>query len=117
VAEAALSPAQQAAGSQGQALTINGSGFMNTSIVTYNNLTHQSTFTSSSQLSIALTASDLAATGNYPVVVTNQAPGGGASGSVNFDVVTGTPTGTFNVTVSGSSGSVTHTTTFSLTVQ
>jgi len=64
-----------------------------------------------------LTTSDMAATGTYPVVVTNPTPGGGASGAMNFSVVTGTPVGSFNVTVAGSSGSLTQTTSFTLTIQ
>jgi hypothetical protein len=112
-----LSPTQQAAGSQSQTLTIAGSGFISGSTVTYNNVAHSATYSSASQLTISLTTADMAATGSFPVVVTNPTPGGGASSAVNFNVVTGTPTGTFNVTVSGSSGSLTHTTTFTLTVQ
>jgi len=112
-----LSPTQQAAGSTSQSLTIAGSGFISGSTVTYNNVAHAATYTSASQLAISLTASDMAAAGTYPVVVTNPTPGGGASGAVNFNVVTGTPTGTFNVTVTGSSGSLTHTTSFTLTIQ
>ena len=116
-----LSPTQQAAGSQSQTLTINGSGFMNGSTATYNGTVHTVTFTSASQISISLTPADLAATGTYPVVVTNPTPGGGASSPVNFNVVTGTPTGTFNVTVTATSGTppnqLQHTTTFNLVVQ
>ncbi|MGA8538426.1 MAG: Ig-like domain-containing protein, partial [Terriglobales bacterium] len=115
---ASLSPTQQAAGSQLQALTINGSGFTSTSTATYDGFPHTVSFGSASQISIALKASDLAATGTFPVVVTNPAPGGGSSNGANFTVVTGTPTGTFNnVTVTATSGSVTHTTTFTLVVQ
>jgi len=113
-----LSPTQQAAGSQSQTLTINGSGFMSTSTATYNGLAHTVSFGSASQISIALKAPDLAATGTFPLVVTNPAPGGGSSNTANFTVVTGTPTGTSNdVTVTASSGSLTHTTTFTLVVQ
>jgi hypothetical protein len=112
-----LSPTQVAAGSAVQALTINGSGFLNTSSVTFNGISHSPTFSSASQLSIQLTAADLASTGTFPVVVTNPAPGGGPSSSMSFDVVTGTPTGNFTVTVTASSGALTHTTSFTLQVQ
>ncbi|HET6179067.1 MAG TPA: Ig-like domain repeat protein [Candidatus Sulfotelmatobacter sp.] len=112
-----LSPSQQAAGSVGQTLTINGSGFMSSSAVKFNGVAHAPAFANSSQMSISLSASDLANLGRYPVVVTNPTPGGGPSGSVNFDVVTGTPTGSSNVTVTATSGSLTHTTTFTLVVQ
>jgi len=112
-----LSPTQQAAGSTSQTLTIAGSGFISGSTVTYNNVAHSASYTSASQLAISLTTSDMAATGTYPVVVTNPTPGGGASGAMNFSVVTGTPVGSFNVTVAGSSGSLTQTTSFTLTIQ
>jgi subtilase family serine protease len=112
-----LSPAEQAAGSQSQTLTINGSGLMSSSIVTYNAVPHTVSYTSASQISISLSASDLATTGTYPVVVTNPAPGGGASNPVNFGVVTGTPTGTFNLFVTATSGPLTDTTDFALVVQ
>ena len=112
-----LSPTQQAAGSASQSLTISGSGFISGSAVTYNGVAHAATLLSGSQLSISLAATDLSATGSYPVVVTNPSPGGGASSAVNFSVVTGTPTGTFNVTVTAASGSLTHTGSFSLIVQ
>jgi pro-kumamolisin-like protein/Big-like domain-containing protein len=112
-----LSPSSMAAGSAAQSLTINGSGFISSSSVTFNGVARPGTLTSSGQLSIPLSTTDLAATGAFPVVVTNPSPGGGSSGSVNFNVVTGTPTGTFNVTVTASSGSLTHSTTFQLVVQ
>jgi subtilase family serine protease len=114
---AALSPTQQAAGSQSQILTINGTGFISTSTVTYNATPHQPTFASSTSLSIALSGSDLATAGSYPVVVTNPSPGGGPSGSVSFGVVSGTPTGNFTITVTATSGTLTHTAQFTLTVQ
>jgi subtilase family serine protease len=112
-----LSPTQQAAGSTSQTLTIAGSGFISGSTVTYNNVAHSASYMSASQLAISLTTSDMAATGTYPVVVTNPTPGGGASGAMNFSVVTGTPVGSFSVTVAGSSGSLTQTTSFTLTIQ
>ncbi len=112
-----LSPTQQAAGSGSQALTMMGSGFVSGSTVTYNTVAHTTSYTGATQLAISLTPSDLATTGSFPVVVTNPAPGGGVSGAVDFNVVTGTPTGTFNVTVTGTSGSLTHTTNFTLIVQ
>jgi hypothetical protein len=112
-----LSPTQQAAGSGSQALTITGSGFVSGSTVTYNNAAHTASYAGGTQLAISLTPSDLATAGSFPVVVTNPQPGGGMSSAVNFNVVTGTPTGTFNVTVTGTSGSLTHTANFTLMVQ
>jgi hypothetical protein len=112
-----LSPTSVAAGSAAQTLTLNGSGFMSASTVTLNGAAHASSFVSASQLSVPLSTNDLATIGAFPVVVTNPAPGGGSSSSVNFSVVTGTPTGTFNIMVTASSGSLTHNATFALVVQ
>jgi len=77
---------------------------------------HAATYMGATQLLISLTANDLATTGSYPVVVTNPTPGGGTSSAVDFNVVTGTPTGTSTVTVTASSGSLTHSTNFTLIV-
>ena len=112
-----IAPTQQAAGSQSQTLTITGTGFVSGTTATYNNVAHPVSYSGSTVLTITLTAADMAATGSYPVVVTNPTPGGGASGAVDFNVVTGTPVGSFNVTVTASSGSLTHTTNFNLVVQ
>ena len=113
-----LSPTQLVAGTQApQVLTINGSGFISGSTVTYNAVSHPVTLVNASQLTISLGTNDLATQGTYPVIVTNPAPGGGTSSAANFTLTSGTPTGTFTVTVTASSGSLTHTTTLNLVVQ
>jgi len=81
-----LSPTSLKVGSAAQTLTINGANLLATSTVTYNGTAHAATYISSSQLAITLTASDLYALGNYPVVVSNPGPGGGASSPVSFQV-------------------------------
>ena len=112
-----LSPAQIAAASQVQNLYVNGSNFMSSSTVSYNGTLHNSSLQSSTQIQIALGPSDVATAGKDPVVVTNPAPGGGPSAPVNFDILTGTPTGTFYATLSASSGPITHTSTLFILVQ
>ena len=81
-----LSPPSATAGAASQTLTINGSGFMATSTVTYNGLPHTAAFVSATRLTIQLTAADQAMLGSYAVIVTNPPPGGGASASVSFTV-------------------------------
>jgi hypothetical protein len=81
-----LSPASTGMGAAAQTLTIKGTNFVSTSTVTYNGVAHTPTFVSSTKLTITLSTSDQATAGTYPVVVTNPAPGGGASGSVSFTV-------------------------------
>ena len=81
-----LSPSSVSAGAAAQTLTITGTGFVSTSAVTYNGVSHAATFASSTQLSISLTAGDQATAGTYAVVVTNPSPGGGTSNSAPFTV-------------------------------
>jgi subtilase family serine protease len=113
-----LSPAQEVKGSQAQTVTINGSGFVSSSSVTYNGAARAALYVNASQMSVGLQSADLATTGSFPVVVTNPAPGGGASSPMNFKIVAqGTPTGTYNVNVVAKSGSLSHTTQIQLIVQ
>jgi hypothetical protein len=86
-----FAPASLTAGAASQTLTINGTGFLTTSTVTYNAVAHTASYVSASQLTISLSAADLASAGNYAVVVTNPAPGGGASTAVNFTVNNAVP--------------------------
>jgi hypothetical protein len=98
-------------------LYINGSNFLSSSTVTYNGTLRNSSLQSPTQLQIAFDGGDLATTGNYPVVVTNPSPGGGASAPVNFTVVTGTPTGYFNATLNATTGPITNSTGLVVVVQ
>jgi hypothetical protein len=81
-----LSPSSTPADSASQTLIINGKSFLSSSTVTYSAAAHTATYVSSTQLTISLSASDQATVGTYPVVVTNPAPGGGASNSITFAV-------------------------------
>jgi len=81
-----LNPSSLAAGATPQTLTINGTGFLDSSTVTFNGVAYAATFVNESELTISLTSTDLATAGNYPVVVTNPAPGGGSSGAADFTV-------------------------------
>jgi hypothetical protein len=81
-----LSPASLLVGSAAQTLTINGANFVTSSTVTYNGVAHAATYINANKLTIPLTASDLYTLGNYPLVVSNPAPGGGASSPVNLQI-------------------------------
>jgi len=82
-----LSPPSAPSGTSSLTITINGSGFTASSTVTYNGVSHAATFVTSSQLTIALSAWDLAVAGSFAVVATNAPPGGGSAAAVNFAVV------------------------------
>jgi len=113
---ASLSPASLAAGATAQTLTINGTGFLTTSTVTFNGAAHAATDLSASQLTISLTTADLATAGSYPVVVTNPTPGGGSSAAVNFTVTAASTISGVSVVCSPSSIQTNQTSTCTPTV-
>ena len=114
-----LSPAQVAAGSQinGGYVTVNGTNFMTNSAVTLGGVPVSAYTNSSTQIAFAPSMNQLATVAQLPVVVANPAPGGGPSNAVNFVVTTGTPTGSFSITFTASSGGLTHSQSFQLVVQ
>ncbi len=82
-----LSPSSALAGSGATTVIVSGSGFIASSTATFNGVSHAaSLLINTKQLTITLSTSDLTAAGSFPVVVTNPAPGGGASNSVSFTV-------------------------------
>ncbi len=88
-----LSPPSVIAGGAGFTLTVNGSGFVSLSQVLWNGNARTTTFVSSSQLTIAVTSSDIASIGSATVAVSSPSPGGGASGTITFNI-NGNPTPT-----------------------
>ena len=84
-----LSPAAMMVGAAAETLTIEGSGFLSSSTVTYKGIAHAARFVSTTQLNIGLSASDQATLGSYAVVVTNPSPGGGLSNSAQFTLYSG----------------------------
>jgi Pro-kumamolisin, activation domain/Bacterial Ig-like domain (group 3) len=112
-----LNPSQVAAGSQIGIITVDGSNFLANSTVTLGGVAASGYMPSSNQIVIYPSTNQLATVAQLPVVVTNPAPGGGPSSPVNFVVTTGTPTGSFSVTFTASSGPLTHSQTFTMVVQ
>jgi hypothetical protein len=81
-----LSPAGVVAGSGSTTLTLNGSGFVASSVARWNGSARPTTVVSATQLRIALTAADLATARSVPVTVFTPAPGGGTSVTRTFTV-------------------------------
>ncbi|HEY1756096.1 MAG TPA: Ig-like domain-containing protein [Bryobacteraceae bacterium] len=81
-----LSLTSAAAGASPMAITITGTFLLSNSTVTFNGVAHSATQTPAGGLSITLTAADLATPGTFNIVVTNPAPGGGASNAASFSV-------------------------------
>jgi hypothetical protein len=83
---ATISPAAAVAGGGAFTLTVNGSGYTNTSTVTWNLTPRTTTFVNDKQLTVAISAADIAEAGTVYVGVVNPAPGGGASALLNFTI-------------------------------
>ena len=85
-----LSPGSTIVGASAFTLTLNGSGFVSSSVVRWNGANRTTTFVNSSQLRAAIPASDVASAGTAAVTVFSPPPGGGTSGSLPFSVVIST---------------------------
>ena len=79
-----LTPALAAAGSPGLTLTVDGSNFVNGSIVTWDTAPLATTFIGNTLLTATVPAALLAVPGTAMVAVQNPAPGGGVSNGLPF---------------------------------
>lgn len=94
---ASLTPPTATAGADGLTLTINGSGFVTGSVVRINGNggsgeTRPSTFVSATQLTVRLTAADVASAGSLTLTVINPTPGGGTSNTFTLSILNAVPT-------------------------
>jgi hypothetical protein len=81
-----LSPTSVTAGPAAFTLTVNGTNFVSNSAVQWNGSNRTTTFMSSTQLTAAITAADIASAGTASVTVLNPSSGGGTSNSVSFTI-------------------------------
>ena len=104
-----ISPTSATTGGASFTLTVNGSNFVNgASTVRWNGSDRATTFTSATQLTAAILASDIATAGTAQVTVLNSSPGGGTSNAMTFTIGTPTPpiVGTWFGTLEDGSGSL-----------
>jgi len=98
-------------------LTVNGTGFVSgasgSAIKIGTRTTTNTTYVSATQLTVPLTAADIAAVATVPITVVNPAPGGGSSNAVNLTVAADT---TAPVTTIAGADADWHTTPVVLTV-
>ena len=87
----AISPSSATAGGASFALTVNGSNFISSSVMQWNGSNRTTTFVSSSQLTAAIPASDIATAGTALVTAFNPAPGGGTSNALTFTITVPPP--------------------------
>lgn len=87
-----LAPSSVTAGGTPPLVTITGTNFVSGSTVRWNGQSKTPTVVSATQLQVALTASDLAQSGTFQVLVSNPTPGGGTSAPLTFTVNNPQPT-------------------------
>jgi subtilisin family serine protease len=102
-------PVSAPAGAAALSLTVNGTGFVGSSVVRWNGADRVTTFVSSTQLRAAISAADLAVPGTAQITVFSPAPGGGPSSSRPFSIVSTLPTLSVSATTAQPGGSVTVT--------
>ena len=83
---ALLLPEKISAGSPNFSLTVVGTGFVPTSVVRWNGQERQTMYVAPSQLTVAISASDVAQMGAAQVTVTNPTPGGGTTAALTFTI-------------------------------
>ena len=81
-----LSPNATLAGGAGFNLTVNGTGFVNGAVITWQGVALPTTFASATQLRGAVTAGQIAQGGAATIGVLNPEPNAGASNIVSFTV-------------------------------
>ena len=86
-----LDPSSAEQGTTAPPLTVNGSGFIGTSVVLWNGSPRPTALSSATQLQATLADSDLSVGGGISVSVVNPAPGGGTSNSLTFLVTSPPP--------------------------
>lgn len=86
VVVSSVSPSTGTVGDGAKTLSVVGTGFVGATSLSFNGTTLSSTFADSMHMTATLPASLLVAAGNFPVVATNPAPGGGVSAPANFQV-------------------------------
>jgi len=81
-----LSPSSAVAQGPGFTLTVNGSGFVASSVVRWNGVNRATTFVSSTQIRAGISSADNALAGSVPVSVFTPTPGGGTSNMASFTI-------------------------------
>ncbi len=100
-----ISPASAIVSGSDFTLTVNGTGFISTSVIKFNNSDKKTTYVSPTQLTAIIAASDITTVGIFNVAVVNPTPGGGTSNSQTFTVNNPIPITTDISPVSKTAGS------------
>jgi hypothetical protein len=83
-----INPTSKTAGDAAFTLTVNGTGYVATSVIKWNGVARTTNFVSATQLTAQITEADIASAGAVNVMVSNPTPGGGDSATLPFTVNT-----------------------------
>lgn len=89
--ETSLQPSVATSGGGAFSLTVNGTNFLSTSVVSFNGSPRATSYVSTTQVTATILASDIASGGSYAVTVSNPTPGGGTSNALALAVNNPTP--------------------------
>jgi hypothetical protein len=81
-----LSPPSATHGGAGFTLTVNGTGFISSSVVDWAGSPRATTYVSSTEITATINTADIAKAGTFKVTVTTPVPGGGTSAAKTFTV-------------------------------
>ena len=105
-----FAPSTIATGAASTTLTVTGTGFVPGTILQVNGTSRPTTYVTSTQTSVILTASDLATAGSISLKAVNPSPGGGSSSASSIAVNNPAPTLTGLSPVTVAAGATTPTT-------
>ena len=86
-----VSPTVELTGTTSLVVNVTGTGFVPATVINVNGSARATTFTSSTQVSLTLTAADVAAAGDLSLTAVNSAPGGGTSTPAKVTVAVPNP--------------------------
>ena len=86
-----VSPTSEPAGTTSPNITVTGTGFVPTTVINVNGATRTTTFTSSTQISVTLSAADVSTAGSLSLTAVNSKPGGGTSTATTVAIVAPNP--------------------------
>ena len=87
-----LSPLSVAAGAAPPVVTVSGTGFVPTTTIQVNGSARTTTYVNATQVSVALTTTDVSTAGTLSLTAVNASPGGGTSAASTIAVSDPTPT-------------------------
>ena len=86
-----VSPTSEPTGTTSPNITVTGTGFVPTTVINVNGAARTTTFNSSTQVSVALSAADVSTAGSLSLTAVNTKPGGGTSTAVAIAIVAPNP--------------------------